>query len=163
MLFIELGEQKPQPQFPSQAFHGNQMVFFQSSQLGNQAVEASKQEEQGESLEESTKEASSQVIEDASESKDSVVESTQQILTKKASKESVKSAAKNYDKNICRYLVRCSIRSFINEKYQKLVMQLCGNSESQYDGLVNYFTKNMERITGFRVLKQYLIVTESDT
>lgn len=41
-------------------------------------------------------------------------------------------------------------------------MKLCGNDEGLYDRLINYFTKNMEKITGFRVLKLYLIASEED-
>jgi hypothetical protein len=41
-------------------------------------------------------------------------------------------------------------------------MELCDGDEKLYDNVTTYFFKNLESISGFRVLKEYLIIYKDD-
>jgi len=73
-----------------------------------------------------------------------------------------KKLAKNYDKNICRYLTRRTVRKFAHEEYEEKVMELCDHDEELYENVTEFYTRNIEKISGFRVLKEYLVPTEED-
>lgn len=70
---------------------------------------------------------------------------------------------KNYDKNICRYLTRKTIRCFAHPEYRAKVVKFCNNDEKLYMNATEYFIRRIELITGFRVLKDLLdIEVEND-
>ncbi|KRX06480.1 hypothetical protein PPERSA_05093 [Pseudocohnilembus persalinus] len=74
----------------------------------------------------------------------------------KKSKDEQKKNSKNYDKNICKYLTRTTIRAFYSLKYVDQVMEFCSQNEDLYSDATQYFIRNLEKISGLRVLKQYL-------
>lgn len=74
-----------------------------------------------------------------------------------------KQNAKNYDKNICRYLTRRTIRCFANFEYYEQVLKFCNGNRDLYSEATEFFTRRIELITGFRVLKEYLdVIGEPD-
>jgi len=72
------------------------------------------------------------------------------------------STAKNYDKNICRYLTRRTVRMFGHKDYEEVVMGMCGQDEDLYFDVTEYYARHIERISGFRVLKEYIVPTSED-
>jgi len=45
----------------------------------------------------------------------------------------------DYDKNICRYIVRQIIRSFVSDEFEKDVLQICGNNKKLYKDARKFF------------------------
>jgi hypothetical protein len=41
-------------------------------------------------------------------------------------------------------------------------MELCGNDHDLYYDVTEYYARHIERISGFRVLKEYIVPTAED-
>lgn len=70
---------------------------------------------------------------------------------------------KDYDKNICRYIVRQIIRSFVSEEFEQEVLQFCNNNKKLYNEAKKFFINQIEYISGHRKLKELLIIYKSDS
>jgi len=47
-------------------------------------------------------------------------------------------------------------------EYKEKMMEFCNNDEELYEETVFYFERKMEYISGFRALKEYLIIYTDD-
>jgi len=59
-------------------------------------------------------------------------------------------------------LTRRTVRKFGHKDYEAIVMDLCGNDEDLYFEVTEYYARHIEKISGFRVLKEYLVPTDED-
>jgi len=69
---------------------------------------------------------------------------------------------KDYDKNICRYIARQIIRSFVSEDFEKEVYSLCGKNPKTYKETTKFFLNKIEYVSGHRVLKDLLTLYRDD-
>lgn len=67
----------------------------------------------------------------------------------------------NSEKNICRYITRQCIRSFIDKIYESKVLALCQNNLNLYESSQSLLKSNIELISGQRALNDFLNYSET--
>lgn len=67
---------------------------------------------------------------------------------------------KDYDKNICWYIARSCIRSFVDRIYKnEVLVNFCNNNEDSYNKATTYFLSQIEHISGHKAFKKILTIT----
>lgn len=69
---------------------------------------------------------------------------------------------KDYDKNICRYIVRKVIRCLASPEYKSQVELYCRSFNSNYNQVKKYYEGQIERILGLRALRDEWVISEDD-
>jgi len=50
----------------------------------------------------------------------------------------------------------------VHKDYEHVVMELCNQDEDLYFEVTEFYARNIEKISGFRVLKEYIVPTAED-
>ncbi|CAK60640.1 unnamed protein product (macronuclear) [Paramecium tetraurelia] len=77
-------------------------------------------------------------------------------IHKKAKQQSA--AIRDYKKNICRNILRHSIKGIVNSSSQEFLLEEFRNNNQKLIEFQKFYQQNLEIISGFRVLKDHLII-----